>query len=194
MQTFRLQDENRLGTKGEYLTDIDVSMGGQVAEEIFYGKLGISAGCSSDLENASSVARGMIKNFGMFGENVGYQYISNQSYSYEEDELSEEAKKKIDEAIEQVLKESRERVYSLLNSSAEELKQLAQQCYIHDTLEFEDIDAAIKGEYYKIKSQEVRKPFELETNIKVPLLKENIDYKSNNDFTPSKKFKSNSLL
>lgn len=169
-------------------------MGGQVAEEIFYGKLGISAGCSSDLENASSVARGMIKNFGMFGENVGYQYINNQSYSYEEDELSEEAKKKIDEAIEQVLKESRERVYNLLNSNAEELKQLAQQCYIHDTLEFEEIDAAIKGEYYKIKSQEVRKPFELETNIKFPLLKENAENKFNDELKQNKNLKSNSLL
>ena len=74
-------------------------LGGQVAEEVFYGKDGISAGCSSDLERATDVSRQMIKNFGMYGDTVGYQYINNQSYSYEEDELSNTAKSKIDEPI-----------------------------------------------------------------------------------------------
>lgn len=150
-------------------------MGGQVAEEVFYGEMGISAGCSSDLESASSVARQMIKNFAMYGDKVGYQYIENQSYSYVEDEISQSAKHKIDEAIEEILKESRERVFNLINNNSEELKQLAQQCYIHDTLEFAEIDAAIKGDFSKIKAPEVRKPFDF--------IKDGIKAKSNNGTT-----------
>ena len=135
-------------------------MGGQVAEEIFYGDEGISAGCSSDLENATSTARQMIKNFGMFGETVGYQFIQNKSYSYIDDNLSNQFKEKIDKEIEKVLQESRQRVYKLLYSNSFELKNLAQQCYIHDTLEFDDIEYAVNGEFHKIKANKVRKPFD----------------------------------
>eukprot|EP00340_Litonotus_pictus_P006098 CAMPEP_0170528042 /NCGR_PEP_ID=MMETSP0209-20121228/13541_1 /TAXON_ID=665100 ORGANISM="Litonotus pictus, Strain P1" /NCGR_SAMPLE_ID=MMETSP0209 /ASSEMBLY_ACC=CAM_ASM_000301 /LENGTH=460 /DNA_ID=CAMNT_0010819011 /DNA_START=1603 /DNA_END=2982 /DNA_ORIENTATION=+ len=156
--TFMLEDENSLNTKGEHLSSVDVCFGGQVAEEIFYGKSGITAGCSSDLGNASSVVRQMIKNFGMYGDNVGYRYIPGESYSYEESELSDEEKLKIDEEIERVLKQSRERVFKILSKNADELKNLAEQCYIHDTLEFDDIDAAVKGDFKAIKAKKVRKP------------------------------------
>ncbi len=156
-----LHNEKALGTKKEYLSNIDVAMGGQVAEEIFYGTYGISAGCSSDLENASSTARMMIKNFGMYNKDVGLKYIENQSYSYQEDDLSENSKKKIDEQIELILKESRERVKKMLLKDSDELKRLAEQCYIHDTLEFDDIDNAVKGNLQLIKAKKVRDPYNL---------------------------------
>ena len=160
-QTFRLQDDNALGSKEEFLTEIEVALGGHVAEEIFYGKDGISAGCSSDLEKASSTARSMLKNFGMYGELVGYKYVEGTSYSYQEDDLSDEDKKKIDNATEKILKESREKVYNMLLKDSDELKRLAEQCFIHDTLEFEDIDHAIKGRIELIKAQKVRKAYDL---------------------------------
>ncbi len=166
--TFRMQDENSLNTKQEYLVNIDVAMGGQVAEELMYGPEGISAGCSSDLESATSLARSMIKNYGMYGSTVGYQYINNQSYSYEEDEVSEKHKKVIDDEVNKILKESHDRVYKLLYNNADELKSLAEQCYIHDTLEFEEIQGAIEGKLHMIKAKKVREPLK-DKNIKVTL-------------------------
>ena len=157
--TFRLQDENALNTKNEFLVNIDVSMGGQVAEELMYGPGGISAGCSNDLENATSLARSMIKNYGMYGYNTGYQYISNESYSFEEDEVSDKYKKAIDDEVNKILKESHARVFNLFLNNADELKSLAEQCYIHDTLEFEDIQAAIEGNIKNIKAPKVRNPY-----------------------------------
>lgn len=165
--TFRLVNENALNTKQEYLTDIDIFMGGQVAEELIYGPGGISAGCSNDLENATSLARSMIKNFGMYGSTVGYQYIDNQSYSFEEDEVSEKHKKAIDDEVTRILNESHGRVYKMLLNNADELKSLAQQCYIHDTLEFDDIQNSIEGRISLIKASKVREGY-------VEKVKENI--------------------
>ena len=144
-------------------------MGGQIAEEIMYGPNKISAGCSSDLEKATSLARSMIKNFGMYGENAGYMYVDTQSYSYEEDELSNKQKKIIDDQVNIILNESYNRVKKLLTENASELKSLAEQCYIHDTLEFEDIKSAVEGDINKIKAKKVRKSFDF------------IPYVSNND-------------
>lgn len=138
---------------------IDKCMGGQIAEAIMFGEDQISAGCSSDLETATSVARSMIKNFGMYGQQVGYQYIEGQSYSYEEDDISELHKTKIDKEIDVILKESQQRVYNTLRNNAHELKSLAQQCYIYDTLEFDEIDAAIKGDFEKLNGSKMRESF-----------------------------------
>lgn len=134
-------------------------MGGQIAEEIMYGPDKISAGCSSDLDKATSLARSMIKNFGMYGENTGYMYVENKNYSFEEDELSHKQKKIIDDEVNKILNTSYNRVKKLLTDNASELKSLAEQCYIHDTLEFDEIKAAVEGDFRKIKAKKVRKPF-----------------------------------
>jgi ATP-dependent Zn protease len=47
-------------------------MGGHVAEKLFIGNTKITTGCSSDLKGATDYAYGAVKNYGMFGEDVGY--------------------------------------------------------------------------------------------------------------------------
>jgi ATP-dependent metalloprotease len=157
---FRLQDENSLSTKREFLTDIDVCFGGHVAEELMLGSDQISAGCSSDLGKATSLARQMIKNFGMYGDSAGYQFIDSQSYSMMEDEVSNKQKAIIDEKVDEILKASKERVRTLIRENASELKSLAQHCYMHDTLEFDEIKAAIEGKPNEIKTKKIRNAIE----------------------------------
>lgn len=99
-----LANEEALHSKEEFLEQIDVAMGGLVAEELFHGKEQVSAGCSSDLDKATSLAQSMIKKFGMFGQSVGYIYVQDEGYSWQEDTTSNKYKSLIDENIKLILK------------------------------------------------------------------------------------------
>merc|ERR1719171_2067587 len=47
---------------------LEMMMGGRAAEELVFGSENVSAGCSSDLQKATDLARQMVMNFGMGGE------------------------------------------------------------------------------------------------------------------------------
>ena len=99
-----LTDEQALNSKEEFVIDIDVSMGGHVAEELLSGSESITAGCSSDLNKATQLAQTMVKKLGMYGEKVGYIYVEDEGYSWEEDKISEKYKARIDEEVQLILK------------------------------------------------------------------------------------------
>lgn len=163
--TFTLHDEEALNSKEEYISHIDLCMGGQVAEEIMFGKDQISAGCSSDLQQASGVAKSMVKRFGMYSDKAGYIYVEDKSNNGNDTEkVSEKYKQSIDETVAVVLKESRERVEALLKKDANDLKLLAQKVFIHDTLNIEDIEDVMEGRADLIKRPKVRNAY-IETEV-----------------------------
>ena len=101
---FLTNEEEEMGAKSEFLSRIDIAMGGHVAEELIYGKNHVTAGCSSDLEKATSIAQNMVKKYGMYGETVGYSYVQDEGYYWEEDKLSNKQKMDIDIQIKKILK------------------------------------------------------------------------------------------
>ena len=56
------------------LDDIDVAMGGRVAEELKYGEEGVSSGASSDMSRATSIAEDMVMRFG-FSDKVRTEWV-----------------------------------------------------------------------------------------------------------------------
>jgi ATP-dependent metalloprotease len=132
--TFTLHDENALNIKEEFISEIDMAMGGHVAEELMYGEQMMTAGCSSDLNKATSVAQMMVKKLGMYGEIAGYIYIDDKSKHNNNEKVSEHYKQSIDEAVKNILKESHDRVYKLLSKNSNDLKNLAQAVFKYDTL------------------------------------------------------------
>lgn len=102
--TLMLSDEDSLNSKTEFLNNIDTAMGGHVAEELIYGSDHVTAGCSSDLNKATQIAQAMVKKFGMYGDKVGYIYVEDEGYSWEEDEVSDKYKSSIDNTVKVILK------------------------------------------------------------------------------------------
>jgi ATP-dependent metalloprotease len=101
---FLTNEEEEMGAKSEFLNFIDIAMGGHVAEELLIGRNHVTAGCSSDLEKATSIAQNMVKKYGMYGDSVGYSYVNDEGYFYEEDKLSNKQKLDIDAQIQKILK------------------------------------------------------------------------------------------
>lgn len=70
-------DDSVSMTKEKILAEIDVAMGGHVAEKLIIGESKVTSGCGSDLQGATSMAYRAVRYFGMFGETAGY--ISSDS-------------------------------------------------------------------------------------------------------------------
>ncbi|KAJ4487958.1 ATP-dependent peptidase [Lentinula aciculospora] len=122
----------------EFLAGIDVSLGGRAAEEIIYGEDGITSGASSDIRNASSTARHMVKDCGF--SKLGPIYYDDTV------DLSPRRKDEIEEEVSKIIKASEARVMHLLKSKVDELHLLAQALVEHETLDKDEVHRVIKGE------------------------------------------------
>jgi ATP-dependent metalloprotease len=124
----------------EYLAEIDVCMGGRVAEEIIYGADGVTSGASSDLQRATQVASAMVKNWG-FSEKVGPVY-----YNDRDQVIAPHTRESIDAEVRNLLQAGEDRAAALLKSKEQELHRLAHALVEHETLDLEEVKKVIKGE------------------------------------------------
>ncbi|KII88517.1 hypothetical protein PLICRDRAFT_161699 [Plicaturopsis crispa FD-325 SS-3] len=136
--TSQLPENDRLSVSlKEYLADIDVSMGGRVAEELIYGPENVTSGASSDIRHATSTATAMVKRWG-FSEKVGPVFHEGDMSTHKQEEIEEEIKR--------FVKDGQTRVTSLLKEKEEELHRLAHALVEHETLDLEEVKKVIKGE------------------------------------------------
>ncbi|RDX56804.1 ATP-dependent metallopeptidase Hfl [Lentinus brumalis] len=124
----------------EYLAEIDVCMGGRVAEELIYGPENVTSGASSDLQHATRTARAMVKNWG-YSHKIGPVYLSDR-----EDTISPKKKDEIEDEVRSLLIAGESRVTTLLKSKSEELHRLAAALVEHETLDLEEVQKVIRGE------------------------------------------------
>ena len=73
-QTFFVPNESfeTSSNKAQMLAQIDVAMGGHVAEKLIIGNEKITSGCSNDLQNATQLATRAVRQYGMFGDLISY--------------------------------------------------------------------------------------------------------------------------
>jgi ATP-dependent Zn protease len=95
--TYMVPDESDMlsTTKEKVLANIDVAMGGHVAEKLFVGHEKVTTGCSSDLRGATNLAYEAVRRYGMFGEDAGYLSVDVKDVSQEHNALIDEQVKKI---------------------------------------------------------------------------------------------------
>lgn len=156
--TFQLPEMDKVDmTKKECFARLDVCMGGKIAEEIIHGPENVTSGCSSDLSNATSVARAMVTSYGM-NDKVGPIKLSDEWESW-----SPKLRDLADTEVRSYLVESEERTRKLLNNKNVELKRLAEGLLEYETLNKEEMEKIVRGEI--INKQKTRS----NTVIKNPL-------------------------
>ncbi|KZT61539.1 ATP-dependent metallopeptidase Hfl [Calocera cornea HHB12733] len=143
--TMQLPENDRNSvTYTEFLAEIDVCMGGRVAEEMIYGKENITSGATSDLQHASRTASNMVKYYG-YSEKVGLVYHQD-SDAY----ASPEKKNLIESEVQRFLDEGAKRAKDLLKTHEEELHRLADALVKYETLDLDEVKKVIKGEEIRI--------------------------------------------
>lgn len=129
-----------------------VLMGGKVAEDLQFGPENVTAGCVSDLQQASQIARKMVMQFGMSPgtdfASIQPIYMNENEYAY----LSEGAKARVDESVSHLLLEAYKTAESILQTNLKQLRNLSEALIEYETLSKDEINLAIAG-----KSKEIKK-------------------------------------
>jgi len=139
--TSQLPENDRLSvTLKEYLAEIDVCMGGRVAEELIYGPENVTSGASSDIRHATRTATAMVKNWG-YSDKVGPVF-----YNDRDETISPRRREEIEDEVRNLVQSGQARVTVLLKAKEEELHRLAQALVEHETLDSDEVRKVIKGE------------------------------------------------
>jgi ATP-dependent metalloprotease len=127
-------------TRNEMMAQIDVCMGGKVAEELIYGADNVTTGASSDIQSATRIAHMMVTQAGMSDK------LGNVDLNTDYARLSSETKQLIESEVRRLVEEGRERATKLLTTNREGLERLANALVEYETLNREEMEAAVRGE------------------------------------------------
>jgi cell division protease FtsH len=159
--TVSVPTEDRLGrTKGQMLDVIVRALGGRVAEEIILDD--ISTGASSDIQQATSIARQMVTRYGMsdklgtvlYGSEhssdevfLGRDFSSGKNYS-------EETAAAIDEEIRNIISSSYDKCKAILTEHIDKLHFVAEFLLKNEAMDEEQFKAAMEMQNPTIESIE----------------------------------------
>ena len=136
--TYFIPDEDLvdsgLYSKEYLLAKIKVALGGHAAEEIIFGKEKITSGAVGDFQQATSIAKSMIQNFG-FSDNIGKVYIPENYMG-----VSESTQSLIDTEVKTIIDKSYSDVISVLKNNITSLHFLADELIKNETLNEDQID------------------------------------------------------
>ncbi|XP_053428111.1 ATP-dependent zinc metalloprotease YME1L1 isoform X2 [Nycticebus coucang] len=131
-------------TRAQLLAQMDVSMGGRVAEELIFGTDHITTGASSDFDNATKIAKRMVTKFGM-SEKLGVMTYNDTG------KLSPETQSAIEQEIRILLRDSYERAKHILKTHAKEHKNLAEALLTYETLDAKEIQIVLEGKKLEVR-------------------------------------------
>jgi cell division protease FtsH len=148
----QLPERDKLSMSYEQMTSrLAIMMGGRVAEEIVFGRDKVTSGASSDIEQATKLARMMVTRWGLspelgtvaYGENqeevfLGYSVSRQQS-------ISEDTVKKIDSEIKRYVEEGYAMATKILTEKRADLETLAKGLLEYETLSGDEIKDLLEG-------------------------------------------------
>ena len=138
----RQSNEDRVSnTYREYIAKLDVLVAGRVAEEMIYGKDGITTTATQDLQTATRVARQMIMAYG-YSDKAGLVSHTRTDFS---SEASAATKSEIDHEVQHLLQQSYQRVTQQLEKNLPLLKKVATILLEHEVLDGQQLKTIVDG-------------------------------------------------
>ena len=142
-------DNQGLKTQQAFEDEIAMAMGGRAAEEIVFDE--ITAGASSDLRQATSLARQMVTQFGMsdklgprtYGEARGSIFLGRELG--EQRDYSEQYAEEIDNEVRRILQTAHQRAKNILIEQRDKLEELVNVLMEKETLDSEEFYAIMNS-------------------------------------------------
>jgi cell division protease FtsH len=161
----QLPERDTFSMSYEQMTSrLAILFGGRVAEEMIFGKDKVTSGASSDIGQATKLARAMVTKWGFsdllgaveYGENqeevfLGHSVARNQN-------VSEETSKLIDQEVKRLVKAGEDEARRILTEKLEDLHTLAKALLEYETLSGDEIINALKGVAPTRVDTETRRP------------------------------------
>ena len=134
------------------ISRLAIMMGGRVAEETKFGKENITSGASSDIDQATKLARAMVTRWG-FSDKLGHvAYGDNQEEVFlghsvaRTQNVSEETAQIIDAEVRRLIDEAYSAARSILTKKKKEWIALAEGLLEYETLSGDEIKQLIAGQ------------------------------------------------
>ncbi|MFZ1813981.1 MAG: ATP-dependent zinc metalloprotease FtsH [Rhizobiaceae bacterium] len=128
-----------------------IMMGGRIAEELKFGKENITSGASSDIQQATKLARSMVTQWG-YSDKLGYvAYDGNQQEVFlghsvaQQKNISEETAQIIDAEVRRLIDEAYETARKILTKFKKEWIAIAEGLLEYETLSGQEIAELIAG-------------------------------------------------
>jgi cell division protease FtsH len=131
--------------------DIAVAFGGRVAEELIFGYDKVSSGASSDIQQATRLARSMVTKWGLSDAvgplDFGDSQDSFTGYSMQQSKpMSDETARLIDSEVKRFVEQGLSRARQLLTDHVDQLHTIALALLEYETLTGEEIKRLIAGD------------------------------------------------
>jgi cell division protease FtsH len=150
--TLKMPSEDKhYPTLAQFRDDLAMSMGGYVAEKMIFGDDMISTGPSSDLRNATKLARNMVMQYGMskklgartFGEHDEMIFLGREIH--EERDYSDKTAEEIDQEIKALISEAETRAREVLTVNRAKMEKMVAVLMEKETIEEREIKEIIEG-------------------------------------------------
>jgi cell division protease FtsH len=144
-------EDRHLMSRKQTLARIAMALGGRVAEEEVFGE--ITTGAQDDIKRATRLARAMICELGMsdklgpvaYGDREESVFLGREMAS-RRDDYSEETAREIDEEVRNIVEKQYEVGRAIIRGSRDKLDRLAEALLERETLDAEEIEAALNGD------------------------------------------------
>ncbi len=145
-----------------------ILMGGRVAEEVIFGKDKITSGASSDIQQATRLAKAMVTRWG-YSEALGLVNYkdSEDEYGALGRDTSEATAQKIDDEVKRLVQAAYDEAKRLLIENLDGLHNLARVLLELETLTGDEIVKVLNGEEIK-RDETTGVALELSSNVAVP--------------------------
>jgi len=148
----QLPERDKLSMSLEQMTSrLAIMMGGRVAEELVFGREKVTSGASSDIEQATRLARMMVTRWGLSEELGTVSYGENQDEVFlgmsvsRTQNASEATVQKIDSEIKRLVEEGYNHATRILTEKRADLEALAKGLLEYETLTGDEIQDLLNG-------------------------------------------------
>ncbi len=148
--TWMLPEQDRHGKDREHLLqDISVSLGGRIAEEVFLGQM--TTGASSDFQNATTLARRMVTEWGMsdalgpmvYGENEGEVFLGRSVTTHKN--MSEATMQKVDAELRRIIDQQYHVARKIIEENRAKVEKMAKTLLEWETMDSDQLKDIMEG-------------------------------------------------
>ncbi len=151
--TMSLPERDKLSYSMQWCTArIATMFGGRVAEQLVYGEDHLNTGASSDIMQATELARRMVTEWGMSEKLGPLRYNENQQEVFlghaitQRQNMSEETAKLIDEEIRRIVTDGEKKAREVLSANRDKLEAITQALMEYETISGEEVHGLMRGE------------------------------------------------
>jgi cell division protease FtsH len=150
---FTLPEDDRVSVTREQIeARLAMAYGGRVAEELIFGRMHVTTGASSDIQQATGIARRYVSQWGLsdaigpilVGDNEQEVFLGRELTSRRT--VSERTAQQVDDEVSRVINEAYNRAMDTITTHRDLLERIANALLERETLTRDDIAYLEKGE------------------------------------------------